>query len=151
MVQKSVETESFTSVGLPVMAVRKEPRWSSWLLKSIGVLATLLGLIGMVLPLLPTTPFLLLASACFARSSPRFHHWLINNPLCGRILRDYQAGNGLPLGAKCIVLSCLWLSLGYALLVVLPEKSVWGQLCLLVIGVLVSLHLLRVKTSSANP
>ena len=74
----------------------------------------------------------------------------MNNSLCGGILRDYQAGKGLSLGAKFCVLSCLWLSLGYALFVVLPEKSVWGQLSLLVIGLLVSVHLLRVKTASAN-
>ena len=147
---RSVEPENSSSADPRMLVVSKASFWPIWLLKSIGGLATLLGLIGMVLPLLPTTPFLLLASACFARSSPRFHHWLMNNSLCGGILRDYQAGKGLSLGAKCCVLSCLWLSLGYTLFVVLPEKSVWGQLSLLVIGLLVSIHLLRVKTASAS-
>ncbi|WP_428244332.1 YbaN family protein [Gynuella sp.] len=61
-----------------------------WFLIVIGWLAVLLGFIGIFLPVLPTTPFLLLAASCFAKSSPRFHRWVISSPLFGPIIKDWQ-------------------------------------------------------------
>ncbi|WP_245627053.1 YbaN family protein [Gynuella sunshinyii] len=61
-----------------------------WVLIVGGWLAVLLGFIGVFLPVLPTTPFLLLAASCFAKSSPRFHRWVISSPLFGPIIRDWQ-------------------------------------------------------------
>jgi hypothetical protein len=84
-------------------------------LNLIGVLAVALGVLGIFLPLLPTTPFLLLASACFARSSTRLHHWLRSNPVFGKYLRDYEDGRGLPLRGKVVILLLMWASLGYSM------------------------------------
>ncbi|AIX74519.1 MAG: DUF454 family protein [Mixta calida] len=66
----------------------------------IGWLAIVLGALGVVLPLLPTTPFILLAAWCFARSSPRFHHWLLYRSWFGKYLRHWQQHRALPPGIK---------------------------------------------------
>ncbi|WP_260512604.1 DUF454 family protein [Serratia fonticola] len=71
-----------------------------WLLIILGWLAMVLATLGVVLPLLPTTPFLLLAAWCFARSSPRFHHWLLYRSWFGSYLRHWQQHKALPPGAK---------------------------------------------------
>ena len=65
-----------------------------WL--SLGLIFVALGMVGVLLPGLPTTPFMLLAAACFARSSNRFYNWLINNRLFGEKVRRYRAGHGIP-------------------------------------------------------
>ena len=68
-----------------------------YVLLAIGWLSVALGVIGIFLPVLPTTPFLLLAAACFARSSPRFYQWLVEHPRLGPWIRDYLDGNGGPM------------------------------------------------------
>ncbi|SUX75136.1 Inner membrane protein ybaN [Citrobacter freundii] len=66
----------------------------------IGWIAVVLGTLGVVLPLLPTTPFILLAAWCFARSSPRFHDWLLYRSWFGGYLRHWQKHRAMPPGAK---------------------------------------------------
>ncbi len=73
-----------------------------------GVLAVLLGILGIFLPLLPTTPFLLLASACFARGSVRLHRWLIWHPVFGKYIANFEAGHGIPLKGKIVATVMLW-------------------------------------------
>lgn len=80
-----------------------------------GVLAVLLGILGLFLPLLPTTPFLLLASWCFARGSSRLHRWLLSHRVFGEYLRNFEAGRGIPLKAKILATVMLWTSLLLAL------------------------------------
>lgn len=70
------------------------------LLIILGWICVMLATLGVVLPLLPTTPFLLLAGWCFARSSPRFHHWLLHRSWFGSYLRHWQQNRALPKGAK---------------------------------------------------
>jgi len=109
-------------------------------LNLVGCLAVALGILGIFLPLLPTTPFLLLASACFARGSTRMHHWLQTNRVFGKYLRDYENGKGIPLRGKVWVLIFMWASLGY---------SIWRvgklplQIMLVAIGVGVTIYLTR--------
>jgi len=62
-----------------------------------GTISTAIGIIGIFVPILPTTPFLLLAAACYLRSSPRFYHWLVNNRFFGIYVRNYLQGRGMPL------------------------------------------------------
>jgi len=73
-----------------------------------GWLSVLLGVLGIFLPLLPTTPFLLLAAACFLRTSPRFYLWLIRHPKLGRYVIYYLDGKGIPLRAKIYTLLLMW-------------------------------------------
>ena len=85
------------------------------LLLTLGWLAIVLGTLGIVLPLLPTTPFMLLAAWCFARSSPRFHHWLLWKSPFGRYLRHWQQHRAMPPGATvravCLIVATFSLSL----------------------------------------
>jgi len=113
------------------------------LLKLVGGMAVLLGLLGLVLPLLPTTPFLLLASACFLRSSPELHHRLMTNTVFGPYLQAYQEGKGIPLRVKLTALSILWLSIAFALI---RLDLVWLQLVLAIIASAVTFHIFSLKT-----
>ncbi|MFP1739027.1 DUF454 family protein [Lonsdalea quercina] len=73
----------------------------------LGWIAVVLATLGVVLPLLPTTPFLLLAAWCFARSSPRFHHWLLHRSWFGGYLRHWQQHRALPPGVKVKALAVI--------------------------------------------
>ena len=110
------------------------------LLNVVGVLAVLLAILGVFLPVLPTTPFLLLASACFARGSDRLHRWLLHHGVFGRYLSDFEAGKGIPLKAKVVATLLMWGSLAYAML----RFDHWGlQLALLACGAGVSIYMWR--------
>lgn len=114
-----------------------------YLLLALGWLSVALGLIGIFLPVLPTTPFLLLAAACFVRSSRRFYAWLVNHPQLGPWIRDYLEGQGIPLKGKVYALSLMWASITLSCyLVPMP----WARAFMLTSAVLVSLYILRQKT-----
>ena len=81
----------------------------------IGWLAVALGTIGVVLPLLPTTPFILLAAWCFARSSPRFHNWLLYRSWFGGYLRHWQRYKAMPPGAKPRAIAVILLTFAVSL------------------------------------
>jgi uncharacterized membrane protein YbaN (DUF454 family) len=95
----------------------------------IGWLAVVLATLGVVLPLLPTTPFLLLATWCFARSSPRFHHWLLYRSWFGSYIRHWQDHRALPPGAKPRALIFIVLTFAVSLYLV---NILWVRLLLLV-------------------
>ncbi len=112
-----------------------------YLLIGIGLTAVALGMLGVVLPLLPTTPFLLLAAACFARSSERFHDWLMNMPVFGQYIRDYKAGKGIPLRVKVTALTVLWATILTSVIWVVPVLLV--KVLLIVIAGAVTTHIVR--------
>ncbi len=114
-----------------------------YILLAIGWLSVALGVIGIFLPVLPTTPFLLLAAACFARSSPRFYRWLVEHPRLGPWIRDYLDGNGIPLKGKVYAIGLMWASILFSCyLVPLP----WARGFMLTSAVLVTVYILRQKT-----
>ncbi|KPB70425.1 YbaN family protein [Pseudomonas cannabina] len=117
--------------------------WVRYLLAAVGWLSVALGVIGIFLPVLPTTPFLLLAAACFARSSPRFYHWLINHRQLGPWIRDYLEGNGIPLKGKVYAIGMMWASISLSCYLV---PSNWARGFMLTSAVLVTLYILRQKT-----
>lgn len=109
-----------------------------------GTMCVALGTLGIFLPLLPTTPFLLLAAVCYARSSPRLLHWLTHNRWFGSYIRNYREGRGMPLREKILTLALLWLTI--AVTIVFFVSIVWVQIALIVIAGGVTVHLLRIKT-----
>jgi uncharacterized protein len=112
-----------------------------------GSLSVGLGMLGIVLPVLPTTPFLLLAAACYLRSSRRLHRWLLTNRVFGEYIRRYMSGEGLPLPLKVSTLVMLWLSLGASAFFAVPAHLWWVRLILLAVGIGVTTHLLSIRTS----
>lgn len=87
----------------------------------LGMFFVALGFVGAVLPVLPTTPFLIVAAACFARSSPRLEAWLLNNPSFGPLLRDWRARGAIPQRAKLMALAGC--ALGYVLFFIGSEPT----------------------------
>jgi hypothetical protein len=114
------------------------------LLISLGVLATIIGVVGIVIPLVPTTPLLLLAAACFVRSSDRMYQWLIGNRLFGPIIYNYRQHRAIALRSKVAALVMLWGVIGYTALA--ATSAVWLRLLLVSIAIGVTLHLLRLRT-----
>lgn len=115
----------------------------------LGTICVGLGVLGMFLPVLPTTPFLLLAAACYIRSSERLYHRLITNPWCGAYIRNYREGKGLPLKLKAGTILLLWLTIG--LTAWLATSSWWLRAILLGVAVGVTIHLLKLKTCKPEP
>ena len=109
----------------------------------IGWLSVVLGVIGIFLPVLPTTPFLLLAAACFVRSSRRFYDWLVTHPRLGPWLRNYLEGNGIPLKGKVYAIATMWLSISVSCWLV---PLFWARLAMLISATLVTLYIVRLKT-----
>ncbi|MCU0237071.1 MAG: YbaN family protein, partial [Acidobacteria bacterium] len=114
------------------------------LLAFCGVVAVTLGAIGIFLPLLPTTPFLLLAAACFLRSSQRLYNWLINHKWFGHYIKQYREHGAISRQTKLATLVLLWGTLAFSGLVAID--SVWGRILLLAVGIGVTLHVLAMKT-----
>jgi uncharacterized protein len=114
------------------------------LFAALGCLFVVIGVVGIFVPLLPTTPFLLLASACFARSSKRLHNWLRTHGTFGRLLRDYEDGRGIPLRGKILAMAMMWPSMLYGIWRVGHPAL---QLLLFAIGCGVTVYLLRLPTS----
>jgi uncharacterized membrane protein YbaN (DUF454 family) len=116
-----------------------------------GLVCVGLGAIGIVLPILPTTPFLLAAAACFCKSSTRLYNWLINNKWFGEYIRNYKEGKGIPMKTKIVALTVLWVTIGVSTIFILshllPPSLVFPmQLIMLVIAVGVSIHIIRLPT-----
>lgn len=112
----------------------------------LGFLSVGLGIVGTVLPIMPTVPFLLLAAACFDRSSPRFHQALVSHAHFGPMIRDFYAGRGIPRRAKLISLTMIWSSCAFSM-IVLP--ALWIKLILAGIFAAVTVYLLSLKDSDA--
>jgi len=106
-------------------------------------LFTGLGIIGVFIPILPTTPFLLLAAACYMRSSERFYQWLINNRIFGAYVRNYIEGRGMPVRTKIFTILLLWLTIGFSITFGVQNIVIRIVLICLAIGVTAHIGLIR--------
>ena len=109
-----------------------------------GTIFTVLGFIGIFVPLLPTTPFLLLAAACYARSSKKIYAWLLNNKLCGKYIKGYIERKGLPFNIKLFSIVFLWTAIVLSALFVVMTSLL--KILLLLIAICVRVHVLHLKT-----
>jgi uncharacterized membrane protein YbaN (DUF454 family) len=113
------------------------------LLIGAGTLSTGLGIIGVFIPILPTTPFLLLAAACYMRSSERFYQWLINNRIFGAYVRNYIEGRGMPIKIKIFTILLLWLSIGLS--ITFGVQNIVIRIVLICIAIGVTAHIGLIK------
>ena len=117
------------------------------LLLILGWLSLITGIIGAFLPLLPTTPLVLLAAWCFSKSSERFHTWLIEHKYFGPIVRDWQSADGIPRRARNRAIIFMWLGMAISILIV---SRFWATIGLVVIGLCVSTYLMRMPIRSED-
>lgn len=103
-----------------------------------------LGIIGIIVPLLPTTPFLLLAAACYARSSKKFYNWLINNKWFGPYITNYLEGKGIPIKIKIYAISIIWITILFSVFFIV--KILLVNIILIIIAIVVSIYLISIKT-----
>ncbi len=103
------------------------------LLIVVGWISIGLGVIGVVLPLLPTTPFILLAASCFAKSSPRFHYWLVNHAFFGPIVRNFSHNEAIPRGICIRVIIFIICTLSLTIFMI---NQLWVTVTLSILGII---------------
>jgi uncharacterized protein len=109
-----------------------------------GTVCVGLGVLGMFLPLMPTTVFLLMAAYCYSRSSDKFHNWLLNNRWFGSYIKNYRSKRGITIRQKVTTLITLWVSIGLSIW--LLNGRLWATLILAAVAVGVTAHILWIKT-----
>ena len=114
------------------------------LLVAAGTCSVVLGVIGIFVPVLPTTPFLLLAAALYARSSERFYRWLLGQRYLGAYIRNYREGRGIPARTKAVTLGMLWLTIGSTAAFAVEGWII--RLLLAAVAIGVTAHIVRVPT-----
>ncbi len=118
-----------------------------WILIVVGTLSLALAGLGVLLPGLPTTPFVLLAAACYIRSSERLYRWLLSNRLFRSIIQTWQRERGLTLNTKLITFALVWLLLGSAALFLVESLVMRGLL--IGLAVVKTIVLIRIRTAPA--
>jgi uncharacterized membrane protein YbaN (DUF454 family) len=119
-------------------------RWMRAFYIAAGSIALALGVAGIFLPLLPTTPFVLLAAACYARGSSRFHGWLLANRTFGPMIREWQEHRSIPYRTKLTAVALMSLTLGVS--IVFFVEPVWLKLALAAMGVVLGVWLYRMPS-----
>ena len=115
-----------------------------WLLISLGFISLILGIVCILVPVLPTTPFLLLSAWSFLRGSQRLHDWLLNHPWFGEYIRNFQEYKAIPLKTKISAVLMLWVTILFSILMIV--KSTIIRLVLIGIAIVVTIHILHYKT-----
>jgi hypothetical protein len=109
-----------------------------------GAIALSLGIVGIFLPLLPTTPFVLLAAACFARGSERFHQWLLANRTFGPMVREWEGHRAIPYRTK--ITAIVLMSLTMAISITFFVRPVWLKVVLALFGIGLAVWMYRIPS-----
>ena len=113
-----------------------------WLI--LGLLFVAIGLIGVVVPGLPTTPLMILAAACFAKSSQRFYDWVIANKMFGHHVKNYREGRGIPARSKRAIIPVLWIFVLFAGFVGIPGGLFYAKIATMILAVIGTSFILRI-------
>ncbi len=111
---------------------------------TLGTLFLGIGLVGIIVPILPTTPFLLLATSFYARGSDKFHNWLLNNKIFSAYIRHYIDGKGMPLKVKLFTIALLWVAISSTMAFVVDDLVV--RLILVSVAIGVTVHIALIKS-----
>lgn len=115
-----------------------------WILTILGLLALGLGILGIFLPVLPTTPLLLLAAALFLRSNRGLYDWLLNHPRLGPYIRNFMEHKAIPLKIKVLSVTLVWITLLNCAIFVADH---WAfRLFFIVLAAAITVHILSYKT-----
>ena len=110
----------------------------------LGSVSLVLGIMGVFLPVLPTTPFLLLAAAMYMRSSQRLYNWLMSHKHLGAYIRNFREHKALPLRVKVVSVTMVWATLLYCAIFV--AKELWMSAVFIAIAIGVTIHILSFRT-----
>lgn len=114
---------------------------------SMGFISMIVGLIGIPVPGLPTTPLMILAAACFARSSQRFYDLILDNKLFGHHVRNYREGRGIPRRIKPIILGVMWTFVSFAVFVGIPDSApMISKYFTVILAVIGTIFILRIPS-----
>jgi len=118
--------------------------WVRLAFGALGTLFLLLGIVGIFMPILPTTPFLLLATACYTRSSRRFYNWLMNHPALGPLIVEWRTYRSIPWRIKLVAVATMTLTFGSSIIFFIRDG--WLQLALAFFGVMIVIWLYRIPS-----
>jgi uncharacterized protein len=143
--EQILDTSPTTTIATPASDARTRLRRG--MLVVCGTMSLGLGILGIFVPLLPTTCFLLAAAWCYARSSPRLYGRLLGSRYIGSYLRRYRDEQAIPARVKSVSLVIMWISIGYGVLT-FPNTLV--RVALLGVAIAVTVHLVRLPTARAT-
>jgi len=110
---------------------------------TFGTLFLGIGIVGIFVPVLPTTPFLLLATSFYARGSKKFYDWLLDSRIFGSYIRHYIDGRGMPLKLKLFTIGLLWMAI--TLTIIFAVEGFWVRIILVLLAIGVSIHIALIK------
>ena len=126
----------------------RSSKFKKLVLIAIGIIALILAIIGIIIPLLPTTPFLLLSAACFLKGSDRMYQWLINHKHFGNYIRNFREHRAIPLKTKVVAVSLLWVTILFSISFIV--QPAYLRILLAAIAIAVTVHILHFKTLKPN-
>jgi uncharacterized membrane protein YbaN (DUF454 family) len=121
-------------------------KYKKILLITAGTFFVALGITGIFIPILPTTPFILLAATLYSRSSQKFYDWIINNKIVGIYIKNYRAGKGVPVIIKILTIGLLWITIGCSVLFAID--IIFIKIVMIIIAAGVTVHIAFIKKTT---
>ncbi|MBH49163.1 MAG: hypothetical protein CMG69_00205 [Candidatus Marinimicrobia bacterium] len=112
----------------------------------IGILLSIIGLIGIILPGLPTTPVMILAAACFFRSSKKLYTWVIKNKYFGQHVKNFRDYKGIPKKVKLMIITWMWIFVLISVLFGIPDNFLWAKVLASLAAITGTVYIITLRT-----